>query len=98
MSILVDSNILVFSSQGLETESFLADLERIVTVLRDTPRVYAEWRRIVVEHEVRGVQVHDARIAAAMRAHGVERILTYNPGDFKRFAGIVAVRPGEVAG
>lgn len=47
----------------------------------------------VVVHEVRGVKVHDARIAAAMRAYGVSHILTFNGADFRRYPGIVAVAP-----
>ncbi len=27
---------------------------------------YHEWRRIVAQHQVRGLQVHDARLAATM--------------------------------
>jgi hypothetical protein len=31
-----------------------------------------------------GVQVHDARLVAAMKVHGVTRILTINIRDFSR--------------
>lgn len=79
-----------------EAERQLTSLDSILTVLHETPDVYLLWRRIVVEHEVRGIQVHDARIAASMMVHGVDRLLTYNPRDFKRFAGITPVRPDEV--
>jgi hypothetical protein len=34
-------------------------------------RVHIEWRRVVTEHRVSGAQVHDARIVAAMLAHGI---------------------------
>lgn len=57
--------------------------------------MYPEWRRLVVAHGVRGVQVHDARLAAAMRVHGVGRILTLNGADFARYAdeGVAVVHP-----
>src|SRR6266700_1006700 len=55
--------------------------------------VYREWRRIVVRHNVSGVQVHDARLAAAMYVHGVGHILTLNVTDFSRFDGLTAVHP-----
>jgi predicted nucleic acid-binding protein len=43
-----------------------------------------------------GVQVHDARIAASMNAHGITHLLTFNSGDFKRFQGIIALSPQDV--
>ena len=44
-----------------------------------------------------GVQVHDARLVAAMAVHGVSNILTLNDRDFARYSGIVAVHPRAVA-
>jgi predicted nucleic acid-binding protein len=60
--------------------------------------VYTEWRRLVVSFEVSGMQVHDARIVAAMIVHGVTHILTFNTADFVRYStrGIVAVDPTTV--
>ena len=37
--------------------------------------------------------VHDARLVAAMRIHGVKRILTFNHKDFARYAEVEAVHP-----
>ena len=71
-------------------------LERVFTLLPDTPEVHAEWRRLVVQHGVSGVQVYDARIAACLRVHGVTRLLTFNTKDFSRYAGFVAVDPAEI--
>ncbi|MBM3726746.1 MAG: type II toxin-antitoxin system VapC family toxin [Acidobacteria bacterium] len=90
-----DRNGLGLSSH--EADSRLTDLERIVTVLHDTPAVYAQWRKLLAAYEVKGVQVHDARIAAAMQVHGIRSLLTYNPRGFRRFEGIIAVRPDEAA-
>jgi hypothetical protein len=33
-----------------------------------------------------------------MQVHGIERLLTYNPRDFNRYAGITPVSPEAVAG
>jgi predicted nucleic acid-binding protein len=79
-----------------ETERRLAGLDPILTLLPDTAAVYPEWRKLVVRHEVKGIQVHDARLAAGMKVHGIDRILTYNPADFKRYSGISVVHPAEV--
>ena len=46
---------------------------------------------------VSGVQVHDARLVAAMRVHGLDRLLTLNVADFSRYPGIVAVHPRDAA-
>jgi predicted nucleic acid-binding protein len=67
-----------------------------MTYLPDSQQVYFNWRDLVITHDVRGVQVHDARLAAIMRAHGVTRILTLNESDFLRYAGIQAVHPNQV--
>jgi hypothetical protein len=47
----------------------------------------------VVQHGVLGVQVHDARLAAAMYVHRVNHILTLNASDFSRYTGLSALHP-----
>jgi hypothetical protein len=47
--------------------------------------VYREWRKIVIQYDIAGVQVHDAPLAAAMVVHHVEHILTLNTADFIRY-------------
>lgn len=79
-----------------ETENNARQIERAFTFLPDNEAVYREWRRIVFEHRVSGAQVHDARLAAAMYAHNLTHILTFNGSDFARFAGITAVHPDSV--
>ncbi len=51
---------------------------------------------LLTNHKVSGKVAHDARIAAAMRVHKIENILTLNPGDFKRFTEITAIKPQEI--
>ena len=38
-----------------------------------------------------GRQVHDANIVATMLAHRERRLVTFNGGDFRRFAGLIDV-------
>lgn len=71
-------------------------MERLFPLLEDTPAVHTEWRRLVVEVGVSGVQVHDARIAACLRIHGVTRLLTFNTKDFARYPGFTAIDPAQV--
>jgi len=46
---------------------------------------------------VLGAQVYNARLVAAMLAHGINRILTFNVADFSRY-GVTAVHPVAVPG
>ena len=60
-------------------------IEQALTRLPDVPAIYHEWKRLVTDHEVKGVKVHDTRLVAAMNVHGVRRMLTFNGSDFVRF-------------
>lgn len=79
-----------------ETETRVRSLERFLQFLPDGPAVHAEWRRLVFQHSVSGVQVHDARLVASMLVHGVPNLLTLNVPDFRRYPGIVAVHPSSI--
>jgi predicted nucleic acid-binding protein len=76
-----------------------AEIDRIAAlfpVLGDSPLTYGHWRRLVETCGVSGRQVHDARLAALMFAHGVSHILTFNVEDFRRYPGLVVVSPHNV--
>jgi predicted nucleic acid-binding protein len=90
----VDNN--GFGLQVGEAESEVRLIEGGMNLLPDSEAVYQEWRKIVVEYAVLGVQVHDARLVAAMRVRGVRHILTLNESDFKRYGGITVVHPSMV--
>lgn len=75
--------------------SELEKIERLLTVLPDVPPIYAEWKRLVVKHSVLGTKVHDAKLVAAMKVHGVSRILTFNTQDFARYD-VEAVHPSSL--
>jgi predicted nucleic acid-binding protein len=85
-----------FGLSVVETDRRLRLIERRYLLLEDTPGVHVEWRRLLVAYAVMGVQVHDARIVAAMNVHGVSHLLTFNVADFGRFSGITALRPQDV--
>ena len=70
-------------------------IERVLTLLPDIPAMYGEWKRLVVQHGVLGVKVHDARLTAAMNVHKVRRILTFDASDFARY-GIEVLQPSSV--
>lgn len=79
-----------------EAEREVRVIEAGMSFLPDSAAVYREWRRIVLQHGVLGVQVHDARLAAAMYVHRVSHILTLNVTDFGRFSGLTAMHPGSI--
>ena len=79
-----------------ETDEHLRAIERTVTVLSDNEQIYRVWRVLVVLHQLSGVQVHDARLAAAMQVHGITHILTLNQPDFLRYTSISVVHPQNV--
>lgn len=80
----------------IDAEREVRTIEAGMSLLPDSEAVYLEWRRIVVQYGVLGVQVHDARLAAAMNVHGVSHILTLNVADFSRFSGLTALHPSTL--
>jgi predicted nucleic acid-binding protein len=71
-------------------------IEKGMKLLLDNEAVYREWRRLIVEHSILGVQVYDARLAACMYVHGIKHILTLNVADFGRFTGLTALHPSSL--
>lgn len=76
-----------------EADRLARGIEAKFRFLPDSPAVHEEWRRLLKDYRVSGVQVHDARLVAAMGVHGVRRILTLNAKDFARFEDIEAIHP-----
>ena len=70
--------------------------QTFVRLLPETPEIFPTWRRVVLDHRVSGIHVHDARIVAAMTVHQVNRILTFDVNDFKRYRHINVVSPKSV--
>jgi len=84
---------------GLSPEGALIRTEMLeakFSLLPDSIAVHTEWRKLLVSHNVSGIQVHDARLVAAMRIHRVKRILTFNTRDFVRFTDIEAIHPADL--
>lgn len=80
-----------------KTDRLAKTFEEKLRFLPDSIAIHEEWRRALVSHSVSGVQVHDARLVAAMRVHAVKRILTFNDKDFARYTDIEAVHPRSVS-
>lgn len=86
---------------GLGMDAALAEcsveqLLRRFRLLRDERGVFAHWRELVIAHDFKGKNAHDARLVAAMQRHGLTRLLTFNKPDFARFAAIEVFTPAEI--
>jgi predicted nucleic acid-binding protein len=86
-----------FSLSPQETDRRARLFEDRLRLLPDNEAVHHEWRRLLVTYNVSGVQVHDARLVAAMRVHGLKHILTFNVKDFGRYSDIETVHPQSVS-
>lgn len=81
----------------LDALTVISDMESKHPLWLDTLETLRQWKRLIEVYEVKGVQVHDARMAAACLSHNVTHILTYNTTDFQRYAAeLTAVAPPNV--
>jgi predicted nucleic acid-binding protein len=90
----IDRNGFGFSISEADERASL--IEAQLNFAADSEATHWEWRRIVVTQGVSGVQVHDARLVAAMHIHRIDNLLTLNVQDFRRYDGIVVVSPRSV--
>ena len=81
-----------------ETDRLARVIERDFEFLPDSREVHDRWRFLLVAHNIQGVQVHDARLAASMYVHGVGQLLTINVRDFQRFDDLRVLHPAELSG
>jgi predicted nucleic acid-binding protein len=84
---------------GWSVERAQMELDRMLdqfSLLEDVPAIIASWLALVTSHRVIGRRVHDARLVAAMMAHSVSHLLTFNVDDFRQFVEIVVVDPAQI--
>lgn len=94
---------LVVNGLGLDpatAEGKAALFEAAFPLLPDTPDIYPAWKSLVQAGGVIGKQVHDARIVAVCRVHGITNLLTFNVAHFTRLAslepGLTVVDPSSI--
>jgi predicted nucleic acid-binding protein len=84
---------------GLSAEAAMVQvgtIEQLFKLAADDPAIYPMWKGLIVTHGVRGTQVYDARLVAAMLVHGIDRILTFNLADFTRY-GVEVLHPAAAS-
>jgi predicted nucleic acid-binding protein len=79
-----------------QARSEVGKLRNHFVLLDDSPAVYPEWEKLVIQHSIVGKNVHDTRLVAAMMVHGITHLLTFNKQDFQRFTNITVMTPAEV--
>jgi len=66
-------------------------------LLNETAGVLDRWFELVERWQVSGKRVHDARLAALLLEHGIQRLLTFNTSDFPLSWGVDAAHPTQFA-
>lgn len=78
-----------------EAQEELIKLEGFFQILSENASSYAAWKTLLIANRVSGIQVHDARLVAVMKAYGIAQIVTFNVSDFTRFPEIEAIHPDK---
>lgn len=84
------------TSPGLPTGTAIADVrhfQQAFHIAEDRTAILDRLLALLGTHLVAGRQVHDTNIVATMIEHGIYRLLTFNPADFRRFTGIIKLEP-----
>ena len=81
-----------------ETQREVTKLKNLFPLLPDNSKVFEQWERLVNRYQVKGVNVHDARLVAVMLVHGLSCILTFNVDDFQRYSSeIRIINPNDIS-
>jgi predicted nucleic acid-binding protein len=62
-------------------------------LLEENPLIFNYWLQLVTTIRTSGKRVHNLRLVTVMQSHGVENVLTLNPKDFPKVAGISVKHP-----
>jgi predicted nucleic acid-binding protein len=86
------------TAPALLMRTAVADVRRfqqVFSVAEDRAAVLDRLIALLGTHVGMGRQVHDTNIVATMLEHGIYRLLTFNPADFRCFAGIIQLEPPQ---
>jgi len=72
------------------------DYLRLMSLLPEPPDIAERWLQLVRQYEVKGKEVHDARLVAFAVAHRIGDILTLNPDDFTRYREVTSWTPAQL--
>jgi predicted nucleic acid-binding protein len=84
---------------GMEPDAVDGEMKRLRSLfhlLEGASGIADTWQQLVKQHQVSGKQLHDAHLVAAMQIYRLQKILTFNGDDFKRYSGITVLNPAHV--
>ncbi len=90
------ANVNGFGQRPADVLADVTELRNSFALLPEPPDMAERWLALVSRYDVSGRQVHDARLAALMLAHGVTHLLMLNGADFAHYEDIVCVHPSDV--
>jgi len=100
--VLCELYSVITNPRRVATPSSAAQASGIVSALLTLPGVHVlpipigaveGWLSLLRRRPVTGGEVFDLQLAATMLANGVERIYTFNTGDFEVFEELIVVTP-----
>ena len=80
-----------------EADRLARVIERDFEFFPDDREAHDRWRSLLVAHQIQGVQVHNARLAAKQVCSWRWQTLTMNSRDFRRFDGLQIRHPVELS-
>lgn len=83
---------------ALRAHQEISSTRAIFQLLPETSQVFDTWDGLIAKYQVMGKQAHDAHLVAIMVEHRVQRILTFNDADFRRYGEIQVLNPFDVVG
>ncbi len=79
-----------------QTQRKINLIQKHFTLLPDNLASFTEWQKLVLDFQVKGVQVHDAKLVASMLAYNIPNLVTFNATDFRRFSMIAVISPQDI--
>ena len=92
-SIVTNARRVAKPRTSAEALSALGDLLAFLHVLPVPAHAVEGWMGLLRRQPVTGGDVFDLQLVAAMQANGIERIYTFNSGDFVAFSELSVVTP-----
>ena len=94
-SLITNPRRVPVASSSAEALSIISDMLALpcLQVLPTPARAVAGWMQLLQRRPVTGGDVFDLQIVATMQANGIQRIYTFNTGDFEVFPELAVLTP-----
>ena len=94
-SLITNPRRVPVASSPADALSIISDMLALpgLQVLPTPARAVPGWMHLLQRHPVTGGDVFDLQIVATMQANGIQRIYTFNRGDFEVFPELAVLTP-----